>query len=133
MSAGAPIARRRCGALGTIGNRCWRRRRPERGLVIPLSRRRRREARCSPCRRVLPSAADRAEVAFPPIAGPRPAFHAQEPGAPPGVLVAMMYVALPILIALMLAYMFWQTAFRLRRDRLVIARARRKPLNRPKA
>ena len=45
----------------------------------------------------------------------------------------MMYVALPILIALMLAYMFWQTAFRLRRDRLVIARARRKPLNRPKA
>ena len=33
----------------------------------------------------------------------------------------MMY-AFPILIALMLSYMFWQAAFRLRRERLARAR-----------
>jgi hypothetical protein len=38
----------------------------------------------------------------------------------------MMY-AFPILIALMLTYMFWLAAFRLRRDRLVVARLRRRP------
>ncbi|MEA3008670.1 MAG: hypothetical protein QOJ91_362 [Sphingomonadales bacterium] len=38
----------------------------------------------------------------------------------------MMY-AFPILIALMLTYMFWLAAFRLRRDRLAVAR-----LSRPK-
>ena len=40
----------------------------------------------------------------------------------------MVYVAFPLLITLMLAYMFWQAAFRLRRDRLVAARVRRRPL-----
>ena len=38
----------------------------------------------------------------------------------------MMYTAFPILILLMLGYMFWQTTFRLRRDRLVMARLRRR-------
>ena len=32
-----------------------------------------------------------------------------------------------LLIALMLTYMFWLTAFRLRRDRLVFARLSRRP------
>ena len=34
----------------------------------------------------------------------------------------MLYVAFPLLIALMLAYMFWLAAYRLRRDRLSVAR-----------
>ncbi len=38
----------------------------------------------------------------------------------------MMY-AFPILIALMLTYMFWLAAFRLRRDRLAVARLTRRP------
>lgn len=38
----------------------------------------------------------------------------------------MMY-AFPILIALMLGYMFWLAAFRLRRDRLAVARLARRP------
>jgi hypothetical protein len=38
----------------------------------------------------------------------------------------MMY-AFPILIALMLSYMFWLAAFRLRRDRLAVARLARRP------
>jgi predicted PurR-regulated permease PerM len=38
----------------------------------------------------------------------------------------MMY-AFPILIALMLSYMFWQAAYRLRRDRLQVARLARRP------
>lgn len=38
----------------------------------------------------------------------------------------MMY-AFPILIVLMLGYMFWQAAFRLRRDRLAVARLARRP------
>jgi hypothetical protein len=38
----------------------------------------------------------------------------------------MMY-AFPILIALMLSYMFWLAAFRLRRDRLTRARLARRP------
>jgi hypothetical protein len=37
----------------------------------------------------------------------------------------MMY-AFPILIALMLSYMFWQAAFRLRRDRVAVARLTRR-------
>lgn len=41
----------------------------------------------------------------------------------------MMY-AFPILIALMLSYMFWLTAFRLRRDRLVAARLAQRPKGR---
>jgi len=36
-----------------------------------------------------------------------------------------MLYAFPILIALMLGYIFWQTAYRLRRDRLMVARAQR--------
>ncbi|MFL6844134.1 MAG: hypothetical protein ACJ8ER_04560 [Allosphingosinicella sp.] len=36
----------------------------------------------------------------------------------------MMY-AFPILIAVMLGFMFWQAAFRLRRDRLAVARLQR--------
>jgi predicted PurR-regulated permease PerM len=36
-----------------------------------------------------------------------------------------MLYAFPILIALMLGYIFWQTAYRLRRDRLMVERARR--------
>jgi hypothetical protein len=38
----------------------------------------------------------------------------------------MMY-AFPILIALMLSYMFWLAAFRLRRDRLARARLAQSP------
>ncbi|HEY0113869.1 MAG TPA: hypothetical protein VGB59_12080 [Allosphingosinicella sp.] len=38
----------------------------------------------------------------------------------------MMYTAFPILIALMLGYMFWLAAFRLRRDRLTVARVARR-------
>ena len=38
----------------------------------------------------------------------------------------MMY-AFPILIALMLTYMYWLAAFRLRRDRLAVARLTRRP------
>ena len=38
----------------------------------------------------------------------------------------MMY-AFPILIALMLSYMFWLTAYRLRRDRVAAARLTRRP------
>jgi hypothetical protein len=38
----------------------------------------------------------------------------------------MMY-AFPILIALMLSYMYWLAAYRLRRDRLVAARIARRP------
>lgn len=38
----------------------------------------------------------------------------------------MMY-AFPILIALMLTYMYWLAAFRLRRDRLAVARLARRP------
>jgi hypothetical protein len=38
----------------------------------------------------------------------------------------MMYTAFPILIALMLSYMFWLAAFRLRRDRLIAERVRRR-------
>ncbi|MGA9582023.1 MAG: hypothetical protein WBR13_08660 [Allosphingosinicella sp.] len=38
-----------------------------------------------------------------------------------------MLYAFPILIALMLTYMFWLTAFRLRRDRLAVARLTRRP------
>jgi hypothetical protein len=38
----------------------------------------------------------------------------------------MMY-AFPILIALMLTYMFWLAAFRLRRDRVAVARLARRP------
>jgi hypothetical protein len=38
----------------------------------------------------------------------------------------MMY-AFPLLIALMLSYMFWLTAFRLRRDRVAVARLARRP------
>lgn len=38
----------------------------------------------------------------------------------------MMY-AFPILIALMLGYMFWLATFRLRRDRLAVARSVRRP------
>jgi hypothetical protein len=43
----------------------------------------------------------------------------------------MMY-AFPILIALMLTYMFWLAAFRLRRDRLAVARLERRPSTDPK-
>jgi hypothetical protein len=49
-----------------------------------------------------------------------------EPGDSWGFVAAMMY-AFPILIALMLSYMFWQAAFRLRRDRLAVARLTRRP------
>ncbi|HEX8468872.1 MAG TPA: hypothetical protein VF620_13820 [Allosphingosinicella sp.] len=38
----------------------------------------------------------------------------------------MMY-AFPILIALMLTYMYWLAAFRLRRDRVAVARLSRRP------
>ena len=38
----------------------------------------------------------------------------------------MMY-AFPILILLMLGYMFWLAAYRLRRDRLAVARLERRP------
>jgi hypothetical protein len=38
----------------------------------------------------------------------------------------MMY-AFPFLIALMLTYMFWLAAYRLRRDRLAVARLERRP------
>jgi hypothetical protein len=38
----------------------------------------------------------------------------------------MMY-AFPILIVLMLSYMFWLAAYRLRRDRLAVARSARRP------
>lgn len=38
----------------------------------------------------------------------------------------MMY-AFPILIALMLTYMYWLAAYRLRRDRLAVARLTRRP------
>jgi hypothetical protein len=41
--------------------------------------------------------------------------------------VAHMLYAFPILIALMLTYMFWLAAFRLRRDRLAVARLTRRP------
>jgi hypothetical protein len=41
----------------------------------------------------------------------------------------MMY-AFPILIALMLSYMYWQAAFRLRRDRLAAARLAQRPKRR---
>jgi hypothetical protein len=41
----------------------------------------------------------------------------------------MMY-AFPILIALMLSYMFWLAAYRLRRDRLTLARVKRHPKRR---
>jgi hypothetical protein len=43
--------------------------------------------------------------------------------------VAIMTYAFPILIVLMLSYMFWQAAFRLRRDRLAVARLERRPGN----
>ncbi|HEX8262614.1 MAG TPA: hypothetical protein VF547_07055 [Allosphingosinicella sp.] len=38
----------------------------------------------------------------------------------------MMY-AFPILIALMFSYMFWLAAYRLRRDRVAVARLARQP------
>jgi hypothetical protein len=38
-----------------------------------------------------------------------------------------MLYAFPILIALMLTYMYWLAAFRLRRDRLAVARLSRGP------
>ena len=38
-----------------------------------------------------------------------------------------MLYAFPILIALMLTYMYWLAAFRLRRDRLAVARVARRP------
>jgi hypothetical protein len=38
-----------------------------------------------------------------------------------------MLYAFPILIALMLTYMFWLAAFRLRRDRVAVARLERRP------
>jgi hypothetical protein len=38
-----------------------------------------------------------------------------------------MLYAFPILIALMLTYMYWLAAFRLRRDRLAVARLTRRP------
>ena len=41
----------------------------------------------------------------------------------------MMY-AFPILIALMLSYMFWLAAYRLRRDRVAVARLERRPKQR---
>jgi hypothetical protein len=41
--------------------------------------------------------------------------------------VARMMYAFPILIALMLTYMYWLAAFRLRRDRLAVARLARRP------
>ena len=41
--------------------------------------------------------------------------------------VAIMMYAFPILIVLMLGYMFWSAAFRLRRDRLAVARLARRP------
>lgn len=44
----------------------------------------------------------------------------------PGFVALMMY-AFPILIALMLGYMFWLSAFRLRRDRVAVARLARRP------
>ena len=50
----------------------------------------------------------------------------RNPAPSPGFVAAMMYAAFPILILLMLFYMFWQAAFRLRRDRLVLARRERR-------
>ena len=47
-----------------------------------------------------------------------------EPEDSRSFVAAMMY-AFPILIALMLGYMFWLAAFRLRRDRLARARLAR--------
>jgi hypothetical protein len=41
--------------------------------------------------------------------------------------VDLMMYAFPILIALMLSYMFWLAAFRLRRDRLAVARLAQRP------
>jgi hypothetical protein len=41
--------------------------------------------------------------------------------------VRVMMYAFPILIALMLTYMFWLAAYRLRRDRLAVARLARRP------
>jgi hypothetical protein len=41
----------------------------------------------------------------------------------------MMY-AFPILIVLMLTYMFWLAAYRLRRDRVAVARLTRRPKRR---
>jgi hypothetical protein len=38
-----------------------------------------------------------------------------------------MLYAFPLLIALMFSYMFWLAAFRLRRDRLAVARVARRP------
>ena len=38
----------------------------------------------------------------------------------------MMY-AFPILIALMFSYMFWLASYRLRRDRVAVARLARRP------
>jgi xanthine/uracil permease len=49
-----------------------------------------------------------------------------EPGDSPSFVAAMMY-AFPILIALMLGYIFWLAAFRLRRDRVATARLARRP------
>lgn len=45
----------------------------------------------------------------------------------------MMYLAFPLLILLMLGYMFWLAAFRLRRDRVLVTRQRRRfmPRHRP--
>jgi xanthine/uracil permease len=38
-----------------------------------------------------------------------------------------MLYAFPILIALMLGFMFWLAAFRLRRDRIAVARLAQRP------
>jgi hypothetical protein len=49
-----------------------------------------------------------------------------EPGLSSSFVAIMMY-AFPILILLMLGYMFWLAAYRLRRDRLAVARVGRRP------
>jgi len=49
-----------------------------------------------------------------------------ELGLPSSFFTVMMY-AFPILILLMLGYMFWLAAFRLRRDRVAVARLAQRP------
>ena len=55
-----------------------------------------------------------------------------ELGLPSSFFTFMMY-AFPILILLMLGYMFWLAAFSLRRDRLVTARLAKRPRQRRRA